>query len=227
MQKRAFSLKDRRSGSTDKQKFSATWQATQISSNSTGSSCQQKKENCPKMVFEWVDTGDLKYSGDPFARRGKFSLRTVITESNYFKKLKNVRKFMFDLLNGLEAMHKKGVMHRDIKPSNLVISTEGTLKILDFDLSEFLAPGNKFQYSVATRGFKPPEVQLEQTDYDYRFDVYSAGAMMASILFRSANFFGFHKGEEAWHCTTLVRGIDALMEIDFDNAIGSDYIRKH
>jgi len=120
-------------------------------------------------------------------------------------------------------------MHRDIKPSNVLISKEGDVKIIDFDLADFLNPTTRYQYAVATRGFKPPEIQLYQTDYDYRFDTYSAGALMASILFQSSNYFGFMKEEEAWHCTTLKRGVKALKAIDKLDAIDDDYVveNKH
>ena len=40
-----------------------------------------------------------------------------------------------ELCNGLKAIHEKGIVHRDIQPKNIIISNEGTLKIIDFDIS--------------------------------------------------------------------------------------------
>ena len=67
---------------------------------------------------------------------------------------------MYQLLTGLDAMHQKGIMHRDKKPSNVMINNKGQLKIIDFDLSEYLAPNIVYQFSVSTRGYKPPESQV-------------------------------------------------------------------
>ncbi len=39
------------------------------------------------------------------------------------------------IAEALEAAHEKGVIHRDLKPSNVVITPEGTVKVLDFDLA--------------------------------------------------------------------------------------------
>ena len=105
-------------------------------------------------VFEWIDTGDE----EPFARRGKMSIRNLITEGTYFKKLSAIRSFMYDLLDAIDAVNSKGIMHRDIKPSNVLISKTGQVKLIDFDLAEFLNPTTRYQYAVATRGFKPPEI---------------------------------------------------------------------
>ncbi len=40
---------------------------------------------------------------------------------------------------GLQSAHEQGMVHRDIKPHNLMVTADGTVKILDFGLAS-LAP---------------------------------------------------------------------------------------
>lgn len=55
----------------------------------------------------------------------------------------NARKahyYFLQLLDGLQYCHSRGVVHKDLKPSNLVITTQDTLKIIDFGVAEQLSP---------------------------------------------------------------------------------------
>ena len=43
-----------------------------------------------------------------------------------------LKRWMIQILSGLDACHRHMVLHRDLKPSNLLISELGLLKIADF-----------------------------------------------------------------------------------------------
>ncbi len=45
-----------------------------------------------------------------------------------------VRRIGADAAAGLFALHRRGLVHRDVKPENLILTTEGTLKIVDLGL---------------------------------------------------------------------------------------------
>ncbi|KAG6428668.1 hypothetical protein SASPL_112921 [Salvia splendens] len=46
-----------------------------------------------------------------------------------------VKRWMVQILRGVDACHSNSIVHRDLKPSNLLISADGILKIADFGQS--------------------------------------------------------------------------------------------
>lgn len=94
---------------------------------------------------------------------------------------------------GLEYAHSQGVIHRDIKPSNLMISENGTLKILDFGLAQLERPtqlNDKHRVFMGTVEYMSPE-QVEHADkVDARSDLYSLGATLFFLLTGKPMFEG-------------------------------------
>ena len=89
---------------------------------------------------------------------------------------------ILQILSGLEAAYKVGILHRDIKPSNCFTEETGLVKIGDFGLSistlanaeATLSSGNCF---LGTPAFSSPE-QLRAEPLDVRSEIYSVGATL-------------------------------------------------
>ncbi|XP_030439498.2 probable serine/threonine-protein kinase At1g54610 isoform X1 [Syzygium oleosum] len=121
------------------------------------------------LAFEYMEH-DL--SGIAAREHGKF------TEAQ-------VKCYMRQLLSGLEHCHNRDVLHRDIKCSNLLIDNEGNLKIADFGLATFYDPERKqvMTNRVVTLWYRAPELLLGATSYGVGIDLWSAGCILAELLY--------------------------------------------
>ncbi len=96
------------------------------------------------------------------------------------------------ILDGVAAVHDKGVVHRDLKPENVFLArtddgTEGVPKVLDFGVSKLKAPGGGKELTalgtvMGTPYYMAPEQMLSAKDVDARADVYSLGVMLYEAI---------------------------------------------
>ena len=93
-------------------------------------------------------------------------------------------RWTIDVLDGLEAAHRAGVLHRDVKPSNCFVTPDGHVKIGDFGLSRSLERDVELTQSGQFLGsplYASPE-QIRGRAVDARSDLYSCGATLYALL---------------------------------------------
>lgn len=96
------------------------------------------------------------------------------------------------LFEGLDYLHRRGVLHRDIKAANILISKDGVLKLADFGLARFYQKRQKQDYTnrVITIWYRSPELLLGETQYGPAVDIWSAACVLVEIFTRHAIFPG-------------------------------------
>lgn len=138
------------------------------------------------LVMEFVEGQDLAHL---VGERGRLSVQAACC-------------FAMQAAQGLAHIHACGMVHRDFKPQNLMLTPQGTVKILDFDLSKFplgiegeepsipyagrlpLQSGSLTSASASfgTPDFVAPEQAADARATDIRADIYSLGMTLYFLL---------------------------------------------
>jgi len=78
--------------------------------------------------------------------------------------------------------HRNLIVHLDLKPSNILVTPEGTVKLLDFGTSKLIDSDNLLTTTVlATPAYASPE-QLQNEAVTTSCDVYSLGVILFELL---------------------------------------------
>ena len=109
------------------------------------------------MVMDYVEASNLK---ELFARHDP-----VLTE--------NVAQILIDMALGLTHVHESGFMHLDFKPENVLVTRNGNVRLIDFDLAQPIPEKpKKMSKNPGTPGYMAPE-QLQQKPIDARADIFA------------------------------------------------------
>ncbi|KAJ8640904.1 hypothetical protein MRB53_017598 [Persea americana] len=124
-------------------------------------------DNAVHLVMELCEGGELF---DRIVARGHYTERAAAAVTR-------------TIVEVVQACHKHGVMHRDLKPENFLFANKkesAPLKAIDFGLSVFFKPGERFTEIVGSPYYMAPEVL--KRNYGPEIDVWSAGVILYILL---------------------------------------------
>ncbi|HEX2690310.1 MAG TPA: bifunctional serine/threonine-protein kinase/formylglycine-generating enzyme family protein [Kofleriaceae bacterium] len=99
------------------------------------------------------------------------------------------------IAEGLAALHMRGVVHRDLKPENVMLTAQGTVKLLDFGLARSavvpgdagmpgrptVLDGTSIAAASGTPGYMAPE-QFAGQAIDERVDIFALGIIIHELV---------------------------------------------
>ena len=124
------------------------------------------KDPHPFIAMEYIDGQTLKDKID----EGPLKLRETI-------------RIISQVGEGLRAAHFKEIVHRDIKSANIMVTSEGTAKILDFGLAKTAQSTMLTQMgsTLGTVAYMSPE-QARSEEVDHRTDIWALGAVLFETI---------------------------------------------
>ncbi|RBY75889.1 Stk1 family PASTA domain-containing Ser/Thr kinase [Blastococcus sp. TF02-09] len=131
----------------------------------------------PYIVMEYVEGETLR---DVLRREGHLSPERAMT-------------LAADICGALDFSHRNGIVHRDVKPGNVMITPQGTVKVMDFGIARAVSDSAATMTSTAavigTAQYLSPE-QARGESVDARSDVYSLGCMLYELATGAPPFTG-------------------------------------
>ena len=136
----------------------------------------------PYIVMEYLRGGDVQQR---IVAEGKLDLSTALS-------------IIRDVGQALSYAHRKSVVHRDIKPSNILLTEDGTPKLVDFGLAQIGRESELSMtgYGMGTLSYMAPEQRRDAKHADHRTDIYSLGVMMYELV---AGRVPFPSGDVGYH----------------------------
>ncbi|MHC4253324.1 MAG: serine/threonine protein kinase, partial [Planctomycetota bacterium] len=136
------------------------------------------KRNLWFCALELVEGEDLRKI---LKRRGKLPENEAIDISR-------------QIAGALDHAHRNGLIHRDIKPENVMMTEDGTIKLLDLGLARHVGmEATRYTQSgmfVGSPYYASPEQASGDSDIDIRADIYSLGATLYHMVTGSPPFSG-------------------------------------
>ena len=142
-------------------------------------------------IIRILDVGEDQESGEMYIVMEYLpgpSLETMLLEAEV--DLQSAVEIIGQIASALDAAHARGIIHRDIKPSNILLTKEGTAKLVDFGITHIVSSSlTQDMGGLGTPAYMSPE-QVTGSTIDARADLFSLGVLSYETLSGQRPFQG-------------------------------------
>ncbi|KTG04879.1 hypothetical protein cypCar_00003082 [Cyprinus carpio] len=140
------------------------------------------------MVLEMISGGEL------FER---------IVDEDFELTEREVIKYMLQIIDGVQFIHKQGIVHLDLKPENIMCinKTGSKIKLIDFGLARRLEDSGSLKVLFGTPEFVAPEV-INYEAISYPTDMWSIGVICYILVSGLSPFMGDNDNETLANVTS-------------------------
>ena len=141
------------------------------------------ENNTPFIAMEFIEGGSLDHL---IEQRQTFPMSVKLG-------------YIVRVCEALSYAHRHNVVHRDIKPGNIMVTKEGTVKVVDFGIARLTDMSLTQQnMMIGSRAYMSPQLYKGERA-DARADVWAAGVTLYELLAGKRPFLGENEAELMFH----------------------------
>ena len=130
-------------------------------------------------VYKVIDTPENYYIVMEYCKNGE--LFEYISKKERLDE-DEASAFFYQIINGVEYIHSKGIAHRDLKLENLLLTEDNIIKIIDFGLSHEFNGKDLLKTKCGSPSYASPEL-IAQPFYDgFKSDIWCCGIILYAML---------------------------------------------
>ena len=173
-------------------------------------------------VYEIIETAEYYYIVMEYCKRGEL-FNYIVKHQRLSEEEASI--FFYQIINGVEHIHSKGIAHRDLKPENILLTEDKILKIIDFGLSHEFNGEELLKTKCGSASYASPELISEPFYDGFKNDVWCCGIILYAML---CGYLPFEKDRKERNNYSLFKNIlQCNFELpDFISNLSKDLIIK-
>ncbi|CAG9765371.1 unnamed protein product [Ceutorhynchus assimilis] len=137
------------------------------------------------------------------------------------------KEYLYQVLRGLEHLHRSGLFHRDVKPENILIKfpsidtmrlknmkTHEIIKLADLGSVRGIYSEPPYTEYISTRWYRSPECLLSNGNYGPKMDVWAAGCVFYEMLTYSILIYECNFTKKYFRLLPMFPGDNEIDQLD-------------